>query len=396
MTRILLRREVEIPDPIKLMRYRKAPELGPKILFFSGGSALKKLSMKIVDTTYNSIHIITPFDSGGSSAELRKTFGMPAIGDVRNRLMALADHSLLGNPQIFSLFAYRLSKNTPQHELLGELKDMAEGSHPMISVIENPMRKIIRTYLYTFIDRMPQDFNLSGASLGNLVLSAGYLENRNHFDPVIYIFSKLVNVRGTVSAVVNKDYHLKTELVDGTIIIGQHLLTGKERPEIHSPVKRLSLVKGLDDPEPVEALLRDKVRSLIDCAELIVFPMGSFYSSLIANLLPKGVARAIRENPCPKVFIPNTGKDPESLGLTITDQVRILLDYLLADGPPSPAGDVLDFVLIDSKNGRYPDQPDPDAIRNLGAEVIDCSMITEESQPYLDENLLVPLLLSLT
>jgi 2-phospho-L-lactate transferase/gluconeogenesis factor (CofD/UPF0052 family) len=48
------------------------------------------------------------------------------------------------------------------------------------------------------------------------------------------------------------------------------------------------------------------MNDLIREAELICYPMGSFYSSLIANLLPKGVGKAVSRNPCPKVFIPNT------------------------------------------------------------------------------------------
>ena len=85
---------IQIPDLVKIERYRKVPELGPKILFFSGGSALKDLSTKLINYTHNSIHIITSFDSGGSSAKLRDTFHMPSVGDLRNRLMALADHWL--------------------------------------------------------------------------------------------------------------------------------------------------------------------------------------------------------------------------------------------------------------------------------------------------------------
>jgi 2-phospho-L-lactate transferase/gluconeogenesis factor (CofD/UPF0052 family) len=62
--------------------------------------------------------MITPFDSGGSSAEIRKAFKMLAVGDLRNRLMALADQSVKGNPEIFLLFSYRFDANATQAELL--------------------------------------------------------------------------------------------------------------------------------------------------------------------------------------------------------------------------------------------------------------------------------------
>ncbi|MFW6178435.1 MAG: 2-phospho-L-lactate transferase CofD family protein, partial [Desulfohalobiaceae bacterium] len=101
---------MELPNKVQIERCRAAPHLGPKILFFSGGNALKGLSQALIRYTHNSVHIITPFDSGGSSAELRKAFNMPAVGDIRNRLMALADQSITGNPATYSLFSYRLPR----------------------------------------------------------------------------------------------------------------------------------------------------------------------------------------------------------------------------------------------------------------------------------------------
>jgi 2-phospho-L-lactate transferase/gluconeogenesis factor (CofD/UPF0052 family) len=71
--------------------------------------------------THNSVHLITAFDSGGSSAQLRRAFGMPAIGDLRSRIVALADESVRGNPQIYRLFAHRLSTTAAQRDLEIEL-----------------------------------------------------------------------------------------------------------------------------------------------------------------------------------------------------------------------------------------------------------------------------------
>ncbi len=85
MSKIHVSRAVEIPDPLRIGRYRKAPELGPRILFFSGGSALNGLCKALKHYTHNSTHLVTPFDSGGSSAELRNAFNMPSIGDLRSR-----------------------------------------------------------------------------------------------------------------------------------------------------------------------------------------------------------------------------------------------------------------------------------------------------------------------
>ena len=101
MKPLFITRPVVIPDLLRTSRYQRAPELGPRILFFSGGTALNDLSRVLKRYTHNSIHLVTPYDSGGSSAKLRNAFDMPAVGDLRSRLMALADGTLAGHPGIY-------------------------------------------------------------------------------------------------------------------------------------------------------------------------------------------------------------------------------------------------------------------------------------------------------
>lgn len=387
---------VELPDPIRIARCRRSPELGPKVLFFSGGSSLKDVSRTLVEYTHNSIHIISPFDSGGSSAKLRQAFGMPAIGDVRNRLMSLADRSLTGNPQIFELFAHRFPKNEDQEILGRELESMASGKHPLVAAIPDPMRKIIRNHLYLFMKTMPVDFDLGNASIGNLILAAGYLNNQRHIDPVIFIFSKLVQVRGVVRPVVAKSFHLAVELADGEVIVGQHRFTGKETPPVTSKITRLLLSADPDELKPKETFIRKKVEKLISEAELICYPMGSFYSSLIANFMPRGVGKSISRNPCPKIFIPNPSADPELIGASLMEQVETVVDALRKDDPLSiKPMDVLSFVLVDMTNGTYPGVLDREQLREWGVGVIDIHLIDPETWPYINAQRLVPILLSL-
>ncbi|QGY38644.1 GAK system CofD-like protein [Pseudodesulfovibrio cashew] len=392
--RIQVTRKVEIPDPYKLALYRKAPELGPRILFFSGGTALRSTSRKLIRSTHNTVHLITPFDSGGSSAILRKAFAMPAVGDIRNRLMALADQSVQGNPAIFDLFAYRLPKNLGQEKLRAELDQMADGRHKLVRRIPDPMRKIIRNHFHQFLEAMPRDFDLRGASIGNLVLTAGYLTNRRQLDPVIYIFSKLVQVCGTVRPTINKDLHLAVRLEDGSVIVGQHNITGKETAPLASPISDIWLTGGLESDAPVAASIRNKVRERIAGADLICYPPGSFYSSVVANLLPGGVGEAVAANPCPKVFVPGTGRDPEAVGLSVADRAALLRRYLTESGAPEGA-DILGYVIVDSRNGSYPGGIDRAELDRMGLTVIDCELVTSGSAPDLDERLLSEMLLSL-
>lgn len=387
-------KEIELPDMRRVALFRKNPELGPKILFFSGGSALKQLSRELINYTYNSIHVITPFDSGGSSAILRKAFNMPAIGDVRNRLMALADQSLHGNPETYALFSYRLQRDRSQQELSEELEEFVSGNHKLVADIPDPMRKIIRHHLAAFKELKRADFPLQGASIGNIVLTAGYLLNDRHLDPVIFIFSKLVEARGTVRPVISKDIHLVAELEDGTTIVGQHNITGKEVPPIQSPVSRLYLSADNETPRPVNVFIRKKMQKLIASAELICYPMGSFYSSICANLLPLGVAEAIAQNPCPKFYVPSTGTDPETIGLTIQDQIDRLLSILLTKVSDEKVSSLLNFVLVDSENAQYNGTIDSQKLKNKGIHIIDCPLISANLPTIIDENKLINILLS--
>ncbi|MEE2730366.1 MAG: GAK system CofD-like protein [Pseudomonadota bacterium] len=397
MTKIRITRTVDIPDPLRISRYRKNPELGPKVLFFSGGSAINSLCRTLKDYTHNSIHLVTPFDSGGSSAELRRAFAMPAIGDLRNRLMALADESVLGHPDVYQLFNFRLPGDKPQKQLRELLQDIANGRADLISNIPNPMRQLIRNQLGFCIEAMPAQFNLRGASIGNLILAGGYLNNHQHLDPIIFLFSKLVNVLGTVRAIVNRDLHLGAHLEDGSCHIGQHLLSGKEVAPITSPIQDIFLNANPTEYQPGQAQLRKKNRKLIQNADLICYPPGSFYSSLMANLLPEGVGTAIANNDCPKIYIPNLGIDPEQLGMSFEQVILRLLEQLKADSPAVKSnGHFLNFVLIDSSRGEYPWTIPVDFLDGLGITLVDTHLVSDRSAPYYDEQLLVSALLSFT
>jgi CofD-related protein of GAK system len=397
MNSIRITRTARLPDPLRISRYHKAPELGPEILFFSGGTALNDVSRVLKNYTYNSTHLITPFDSGGSSAKLRQAFNMPAIGDLRNRMITLADESVTGHPEVYQLFSYRLAKAERNSVLSKRLDQMIQGKDPMVAAVPNPMRRLIRNQLGYFRDSMPDDFDLRGASIGNLILTGGYLNNHRHLDPIVFLFSKLVGVLGTVRPIVNDNLHLVADLENGSRIIGQHRITGKEMAPLQSPIKRLRLSGHPGKLVAAKSELRKKTRKLISKAELICYPPGSYYSSLIANLLPAGVSAAIADVDCPKVYIPNLGRDPEQFGMTLEQCVIKLLEYLRG-GAPKNCGDknLLNFILLDSHNGDYPSSFPLSKIENRGIMVIDTRLITKRSSPHYDPERLVHALLSLT
>lgn len=389
-------RTIKLPDSLRTARFERAPELGPRVLFFSGGSALRPLSRVLKRYTHNSVHLITPFDSGGSSAVLRKAFDMLSIGDLRNRLVALADESVRGNPEIYRLFCYRLPLAASDDELLVELGQMVSGTHPLVSEVPQPMRHIIRRNLRFLADHAPSELELRGANIGNLMLTGGYLAQDRDVESTLFLFSKLLEVRGVVRPVADTQCHLAVTLADGTRVVGQHLLTGKEVAPLGQRIGEIFLVRSLEDPTPTEVDVEDKVLRLIRRADLVVYSIGSFYSSVLANLLPRGIGRTIARTRVPKVYVPNCAPDPEQMGMTVADCVDSIVSTVRADaGAEVPTSAILDLVLIDSR-AEYAAALDPEALLARGVQVVDVPIMELQSGvAKVEPQLLAEVLLSL-
>ena len=152
----------QLSDLERLEQYRNSPAIGPNVLFFSGGTALNSVSQSLKSYSHNTIHMVTPFDSGGSSAALREAFEMPSIGDLRNRLMALADETITGHPEIYSLFTHRFKKDMDITQQKLQLNAIRIGEDDLIQAIPNPMRQVILNQLAYFDDVMPSTFDLGG------------------------------------------------------------------------------------------------------------------------------------------------------------------------------------------------------------------------------------------
>lgn len=382
-----------MPDPFRIERYLSNPELGPRLLFFSGGSALNGVAQQLKRYTHNSTHLVTPFDSGGSSQGLRLAFNMPAIGDLRSRMMALADESVLGHPDIFQLFTHRFARDGELSDLSEQLEAMIAGTHPLVTAIEDPMRMLIQNQLGMFHAARPRNFDLRGASIGNLILAGGYLNQNQQLEPIVFLVSKLVGVQGTVRAVADENLHLGARLENGETVIGQHRLTGKEEPPLTSPIKDLFLSRTLEASDPAVATFPTRNDSLVQSADLICYAPGSFFSSLVANLLPHGVGRSIASRTVPKVYVPSLGPDPETVGMDLYDQVQTLLDFLRRDaGASCPTDRLLNLVVSDAQLPRVT----AEKIGGLGIDVLKLDLTTPTSGSYYDPKPLCEALVSLT
>lgn len=358
------------PNPSRIAEALNAPERGPRLLFFSGGSALAPTSRALKRYTHNSRHLVTPFDSGGSSASLREAFRMLSVGDLRNRLIALADESKPCAEAIRRFFAHRFAREAPRTRLASTLDELVEGQHPLIASVPEPVRSLARAQLEAVREAAPPEFDWRGASIGNLVLAGGYLRHERDITVVLEALEEVLTVRGEVRPVVTGDLHLVATLEDGRLVVGQHRITGNGAPPPDARIRSISLVRALDDPRPAEALAAPWVASWIAEAELICFPVGSFFTSVVANLLPRGVGRAIADASCPKVYVPNAGNDAEMRGMSVADAVEVLLSVLRADAGDTPAERLLDAVLLDERSESYARPVDEERILALGVRVL--------------------------
>ncbi len=147
---------------------------------------------------------------------------------------------------------------------------------------------------------------------------------------------------------------------------------------------------------PVAPRLKEKVANRIKNADLICYPMGSFYSSLVANLLVKGVGDAVAAADCPRVYIPNQGHDPEEYGMDLVDRVENLFRYLEKSClAPVERSRLLRYVLVDSSPDAAFGATEIARVRRMGLEVIDAPLVSEKSRPYLDPRRVIEHLVAL-
>lgn len=260
---------------------RRLLKSGPRVVAIGGGSGLSVLLRGLKHYTSNITAVVTVSDDGGSSGRLRGEMGILPPGDIRNCVLALADTESL----LESLFQFRF-KN-------GEL---------------------------------------DGHSFGNLLIAA-MTSITGDFQLAIKEFSRVLAVRGRVLPVTTADVRLRAELEDGTVVEGEtnvSLCGGR--------VRTLSLI-----PNDAEAL--PEVLRAIAEADAIVLGPGSLYTSVIPNLLVRGVSSALAATKAPKIYICNIMTQPgETDGFVASQHVTAIERF------SSPK--LIDCVIVNSAGIR--------------------------------------------
>ena len=156
--------------------------------------------------------------------------------------------------------------------------------------------------------------------MGNLIL-AGLTEIIGDFEAAVNKLQDILRIKGQVIPVTSADTTLCAVLKDGTIVRGESFIP-KEVKKHESPIDRVYL-----DPSEPEAL--PSAVEAIQSADMIILGPGSLYSSIIPNLLVKGIKEAIRNASGIKILMCNVmTQSGETDHFTVAHYARTVEEYL--------------------------------------------------------------------
>ncbi|PHH64736.1 hypothetical protein CDD81_3998 [Ophiocordyceps australis] len=372
-----------------------SPRPSSGIVVFSGGSAANSLVdvfERVREANRGTLSYVLPIsDNGGSSSEIIRVFGGPGIGDVRSRLVRLIPDDI-EKPEtaaLKALFNHRLPASYP--EARAEWFDIVDGTHALWNHISSPRRELIRSILNTFnlevVKRMRPSsrFDFSRASIGNLFLTGGRLFSGS-FEAAILLLSSICAIPDRIAVIPalngNFAHHIAAGLADGSVITGQNDISHPSAPTAAVPGTGAGVDNGGHDteehdkiedanlPGTLPALRRPaidfskhqeedlparidriwyinpygqeiripanpRVIDAIESADTVVYSIGSLFTSLMPNLVLKGVGQGIASPLIRnKILVLNATNDRET-------------------GPSTNAFSALDFVAAIAHGCAY-------------------------------------------
>ncbi len=292
---------------------------GPSITVLGGGTGLSTLLRGMKYITNNCTAVVTSGDDGGSSGRLRRELGIIPPGDLRNCLTALADRE----PLMERVMQYRF-----------------HGASP-----------------------------LAGHCFGNLFIAA-MAGAEGGMEEGLDAASQILKVRGRVIPSTLADIQLCAEMHDGTMVCGESKIPGA-----HKRIRRMSM-------RPADAPAAKAAVEAIGEADVLILGPGSLYTSVIPNLLVRGIRDAIVASRAVKIYICNVMTQPgETDGFGAYEHVRALIDCV--------GEQFLDYVIVNDQDisltqlrqynaeGSMPVTPDIARIRSLGITVLPASLISK-------------------
>lgn len=233
------------------------------VVVIGGGTGLSVMlrGLKQIENI-NLTAIVTVADDGGSTGRIRRQFHIPAMGDVRNVMCAMAEEETI----FTSLMNFRFD---------GE------------------------------------DSDVGGHNLGNLILTA-LTQTTGSFMEAIRTFSKFLNVKGQIIPSSLDVITLYAMMEDGTIVRGESNI-----PDFNNHIDHVFYANHV---EPTREALQ-----AIHEADLIVYGIGSLYTSILPNLIVDHISQEVQANSAMKVYFCNAMSQPgETDGFSLEDHIRAI------------------------------------------------------------------------
>lgn len=240
--------------------------MNKKVVVLGGGNGMSTLLRGLKEFPLDLTAIVSVCDDGKSTGILRKEFNSPALGDIRRVLISLSETE----PLFEKMFNYRFET----------------------------------------------DGYLNGHAVGNFLIQA-MTDITGSVSEGIQALGKVLNLKGKVIPLTeNGDITLIGEMTDNTIVEGEHNIT-----EANKTIKK---VYYKNDPEITEEALE-----AIKESDLIILSMGSLYTSIIPNLIPKEIKEELKKSKAKIMYVCNIMTQPgETDKFNVSDHINKLNEYL--------------------------------------------------------------------
>lgn len=237
-----------------------------KVVVLGGGTGLSSLLRGLKEFPLDITAIITVSDNGKSTGKLRREFNTPAVGDIRKVITNL-------------------------------------------SGTDDPIKQMMSYRFHTSSD-------LNGHAVGNLILTS-MLEITGSLKESIACLSKLLDVKHKVLPI-SEDSHLVLmgKDISGNIVEGEEQITKSHR--------KFERIYYKEEPQVLEEVI-DAIKN----ADLVIFSMGSLYTSILPNIICKQVKESLNVTKAPIMYLCNAVTQPgETDQYTVGDHVELLNQYL--------------------------------------------------------------------
>ncbi|XP_059439754.1 uncharacterized protein YNL011C isoform X1 [Corylus avellana] len=320
----------------------------PSLLVFSGGTAFNGVVEELKSFTTRVAHVLPVSDDGGSTAEIVRVLGGPAVGDIRSRCLRLSDQSTAESLAVRRLLGHRLPLDAQQAK--SEWYNIVEGEHFLWNGVSKPYRETIRAFLAYFqnqiLRRSDESFCFRNGSIGNFFFAGARIFFQS-LDAAIFLFSRVSDIpsESMVLPVIstNDRLTLGCELWDGTIIRGQNEIShpshgymepiNKGRssvPALPSRIKRVFYMssEGSNLLHEVFPAANPAVLDQLSSVDCIVYAMGSLFTSNCPSLVLLGIGEIISSRSCRKVLLLNGTHDRETSDFSASCFVTAITDAL--------------------------------------------------------------------